>query len=92
MVFQAWGAVLLLGPPQDVAGPASFEKACQPGRRAPTGDNGLSIRDSRSRVPALGSLGLVGRGDGQKKPDGSCHVSSLPAAWEQKRVHVVRSL
>lgn len=33
-------AVLLHGPPQDVARPASFVKACQPGRRAPGRDNG----------------------------------------------------
>lgn len=41
-------------------GPASFEKACQPGRRAPSADNGLSVRDGGSRVPALGSLELGG--------------------------------
>ena len=40
VVFQARSAVQLHGPPQDAARPASFVKACQPGRRAPGGDNG----------------------------------------------------
>ena len=39
------------------------------------------IADPASRPCSLGS---AGRGDGQKKPDRTCHVSALPTAWSRR--------
>lgn len=88
VVFQAWRAVHGPAPwATPGCGPASF--LCE---SVPAWEEGsrqgqwLSVRDNKSRILALGSLGSVGRGDGQN-PDHSCHVSALLAALEQERVH-----